>query len=208
MGPFNIQCVVFFYLCAALVLHLLYIKDKFLFLSYTAWRYHLFFCLNRCRYLTYTHKPFFARLLLLLRVPCGQLHQQPQTVVMVWNIPVTPVGLTSPLRLHVTSEASGFPASCFPQVLSADRGYEGRRRRQRNKHRQTSSYRMEHGSLGAYRSLWWCVFSAGLLKNTTCPLLTSFAVSYVTNCLATTPGVISVTQRGTGCTQTLAKKAI
>lgn len=50
---------------------------------------------------------------------------RPLTVVMVWNIPVAPAGLPSPLCLRVPCKAPCFPASCFPQVLSTDRGYEG-----------------------------------------------------------------------------------
>lgn len=121
----------------------------------------------------------------------------PLTVVMVWNIPVTPVGLTSPLCLHVRCKAPCYPARCFPQVLSTDRG-------QTNTHRTPIT--------------WWSVAQRGLqipvmvhicsvyLSNMhTSQFFTGFVVSRVTNCLATTSGVIILTHRRIGCAQTLAE---
>lgn len=120
----------------------------------------------------------------------------PLTVVMVWNIPVTPAGLTSPLCQHAGFKAPCYPYSCLPQVLLTDRGCwkkEAEKQTQASLHLPDGEWLTE-----ANRSLWGCIFSASLA-------LAGFAVSCVTNCLATTPGVIVVTHRWIGCAQTLAK---
>lgn len=124
----------------------------------------LFFCLNRCRHLAYAHTHIFQCTLTHRNTyshvqtpfaapslsPCPMWAVAsaagPLTVVMAWNIPVTPAGLTSPLCLRVPCKAPCYPASCFPQVLSTDRGHE--RRRQRNKHRPPLT--------------WWSVARRGL----------------------------------------------
>jgi len=119
-----------------------------------------------------------------------QLHQQrePATVVVVRNIPVTPAGLTSPLCLRVPCKAPCYPASCFPQVLSTDRGYKGGGGGGRETNRQTSSHLTECGSLGFADPRDGCLFSARLQNS----YLLTFTGSAVTNCLATTPGIIII----------------
>lgn len=94
--------------------------------------------------------------------------------------PCNPSGFNQPLCLRC--KAPRKPASCFPQVLSADSRY---RRQQRNKHRQASSYLTEYGS--DIRAM------VHILSNTYMLAFTGFAVSCVTSRLATTPGVIIVT---------------
>lgn len=101
----------------------------------------------------------------------------PLTVVMVWNIAVTPVGLTSSLCRRVPCKAPCYPASCFPQVLTEDRGGG----------RETNTGRPPQ------------IFSRAPLY---LPAFAGFAATY---CRTVTPGVIIVTHRIITCAQTQAE---